>query len=232
MLLDDLPIVAGCLLGLLMYKPPLAVLTFVALIFGRYWKTLISACITCLFLSLISLAAFGYQTWIDYFKVMSMPMKLLACGATSLDVEPTFISAVLSAGFGIKVAYLVQIMVMVVVVAGVAWVWKKKLFLVLRGAVLVLGTLLFVPYAFVYDLAILALPLCWLWEDGRINGRWPGELLLLMCGWLVPLFAPILWQFIRVFQGKLQVAPIILLALFFLSLIKAKAAMKQAAANL
>jgi hypothetical protein len=227
LLLDRFPLAAGCLLGLLSYKPPLVGLAFLALIFGRYWRSLISAGATCLLLSLISLAVFGYQAWLDYFRVMSLPMQLLADGATSVDVEPTFMAAVLSAGFGIKAAYLVQLVVMLLVVAGVAWVWGKKLALALRGAVLVLGTLLFTPYAFVYDLAILALPLIWLWEDGRVHGRLPGELLLLMFGWLAPLAAPILWQFLRIFQGKLQVAPAVLLALFFLALLKAKAAMNR-----
>jgi hypothetical protein len=48
-----------------------------------------------------------------------------------------------------------------------------------------------------------------------------------MFGWLAPLAAPILWQFLRIFQGKLQVAPAVLLALFFLALLKAKAAMNR-----
>ena len=40
LLLDGWPILAGCLFGLLSYKPTLLILALAALIFGRYWKTL------------------------------------------------------------------------------------------------------------------------------------------------------------------------------------------------
>ncbi len=134
---------------------------------------------------------------------------------------PTFFAATLSAGFGIMAAYLVQGVAMLLAVAGVAWVWRRHTGLALRGSVLVLGTFLFTPYAQIYDLALLALPLCWLWEEGRIHGRLPGELLLLFIGWLMPLAEQILWNWINIFDGKLQIAPVIILALFFLSLVKA-----------
>ena len=54
LLLDYFPLGAGCLFGLLCYKPPLAVLVLVALIFGRYWKTSTAALVT---LSLLAGAA-------------------------------------------------------------------------------------------------------------------------------------------------------------------------------
>ena len=116
-----------------------------------------------------------------------MPMKLLEIGWAPWSIMPTFFAAIRSVGFGVKVAYLVQGAVMLLVVAGVAWVWMRKANLALRGSVLVLGPLLFTPYVFVYDLALLALPLAWLWEDGRVRGRLPGEFILLLCGWLCPL---------------------------------------------
>ena len=83
---------------------------------------------------------------------------------------------------------------MLLAAAGVAWVWRRKTDLAIRGSVLVLGTLLFTPYVMVYDLALLALPLCWLWEAGRLHGRLPGELLLLLLVWLVPILGQVLWE--------------------------------------
>ena len=143
------------------------------------------------------------------------------------DIMPTFFAAALSAGVGVKTAYLVQGVIMLAVVAGVSWVWCKKPSIAIRGAVLVLGTLLFTPYEFVCDLAILALPLAWLWEEGRIHGRLPGELILLLFGWLLPIAAPLLWDWINFLNGKLQIGPVILLALFCLSLVKARQAMAR-----
>ncbi len=227
-LLDSFPLGAGCLFGLLCYKPPLAVLVLAALIFGRYWKTLIAALVTLSLLSGASLMAFGYQTWLAYFQVQALPMHLLELGAANWGIMSTCFAAMLSAGSGVKTAYLVQGAVMLAVLAAVAWVWRLRLSLPIRGAVLVLGTLLFTPYAFVYDLALLALPLGWLWEEGHRRGRWPGELLLLWFGWLMPYAAMMLWNDLNIFNGKLQLAPLILLALFLLSLARARIALKQA----
>ncbi|MCL4501233.1 MAG: DUF2029 domain-containing protein [Deltaproteobacteria bacterium] len=227
LLLDQSPVLAGCLFGLLCYKPPLAALIMVALIFGRYWKTLISALVTLLLLSTASLIVFGYRVWIEYFHVQSVPMRLLELGGADWSIMTSVFAAVRSAGLGIQAAYLIQGLVMLAVLAAVAWVWRRRLSLPNRGAVLVLGTFLFTPYAFVYDLALLILPLGWLWEEGRRCGRLPGELLLLWFGWLMPYAAMILWNRINIFDGKFQLAPIILLMLFLLSLARARIALKQ-----
>ena len=227
LLLERSPLTAGCLFGFLSYKPHMVILIIPALIFGRYWKVLIVTMATALILLLMSIMAFGYQIWPEYVKVMAFPLHELESGSASWRIMPTFFAAVLSAGFGIKSAFLVQGVVMLAVAAGVGWVWSKKISLARRSAVLVLGTLLFTPYAFVYDLAILALPLAWLWEDGRRHGRWPGELLLLLSGWLMPWAAPLLWDGINVFAGKLQIGPLILAALFLLAFFKAKNAIYQ-----
>ena len=226
------PVAAGCLFAFLCYKPQFIILIFPALICGRYWKTLVGTFTTSLLMLLTSIMAFGYQVWIEYFQVMSIPMKQLETGMAQWTIMPTFFAAVLSAGFGVKAAYLVQGVIMMAVVAGVSWVWCQKTSIAIRGAALVLGTLLFTPYATIYDLAILALPLGWLWEEGRLKGRLPGELILLLFGWLLPIAAPLLWERINFLNGKLQIGPVILLALFLLSLAKAKTAIGQSPPNL
>ena len=229
LLLDRYPIIAGCLFGLLAYKPPLVILTFIALGFGRYWKTLITAFATIIILVLLSLAVFGLEVWLAYFKAMLVPMTQMEGTSDLFVLAPTFFAAIRAAGFGTRVAYPVQWVVMALVLVGVGWVWQKKLAITLRGAVLVLGTLVFTPYSFVYDLAILALPLLWLWEEGRLHGRLPGELILLLLGWLLPFEARFFYIF-NFLYGKLQIAPLILLALFLLALAKAKTALDRRAA--
>jgi alpha-1,2-mannosyltransferase len=221
LLLDHSPLVASILLGLLSFKPHFFVLILIALIFGRYWKVLIGTITTSIALSVISLLVFGLEVWTAYVNVMAIPMHLLEMGAASWQIMPTFFAATLSAGFGVKEAYLVQGMVMLIVLTGVAWVWMKHANPALRGSVLTLGLLLFTPYGFIYDLALLALPLCWLWEEGRLRGRLPGELILLSCGWVMPLVMPFMWAWVNFWQGKLQIGPVVLLALFFLVLVKA-----------
>ena len=227
LLLDHSPYIAGCLIGCLCYKPQFIVLTLFALMIGRYWKVVIAALATSLFLSFVSIIIFGPEVWFAYFKIMPIPMKLLEEGLANWMIMPTFFAAVLTACLGVKAAYMVQGVVMLVVVGGVAWVWREKASLALRGSVLTLGLLLFTPYAFIYELAILALPLCWLWEEGRARGRFPGELMLLCCGWVMPFFITYLWTKINFFQGKLQIGPVVLLGLFLLALVKTKKSLRS-----
>jgi hypothetical protein len=226
LLLDNSPLLSGCLIGFLCYKPQFIILILLALLVGRFWKTLIAALATSLILLFASFLLFGREVWLAYFAVMSLPMKLLEIGWAPWSLMSTFFAATLSAGFDVKVAYLVQGVVMLIVVGGVAWVWLRKTNLAVRGSVLTLGLLLFTPYAFVYDLALLALPLCWLWEDGRARGRLPGELILLLCGWLMPIFVTLIWDNVNILHGRLQIAPVVLAALFLLALIKSKSQFK------
>lgn len=232
LLLEGWPILAGCLFGLLSYKPTLLILALIALVVGRYWQALISALASAIILAIASAVVFGVQVWTAFLNIMPIPMSHLALGQTNWQITPTFFAATLSAGFGVRAAYLVQGVAMLLAAAGVAWVWRRKTDLAIRGSVLVLGTLLFTPYVMVYDLALLALPLCWLWEAGRIHGRLPGELLLLLLVWLVPILGQVLWGWVNLFYGKLQISPVIILALFCLSLVKARQAMAQDSVSL
>ena len=227
-LLDGWSLAAGCLFGLMTYKPHLAILVFPALMLARRWKAFTAAVATSLLLIFISVAVFGYQLWLTYFQAMAFPMREVEMGSAPWRIMPTFFVAVRAAGGGVTAAYLIQGVVMLAVAAGVAWVWRKPAApLASRGAVLILGALLFTPYEFDYDLAILALPLGWLWEEGRRRGRLPGELLLLLLGWLAPVAAPIAYTWINIFQGHLQIGPVILSALFLFSLRKARAAISE-----
>ena len=205
--LDRSPLLAGFLIGFLCYKPQFVLLILVALIVGGYWKTIIAFLATSLSLVLATIVVFGPGTWIAYFKVMSLPMKLLEIGQTAWSIMPTFFAATLSAGLSVRAAYLVQGVIMLVVLGGVVWVWMQKANLSLRGSVLTIGLLLFTPYSFIYELALLALPLCWLWEEGHVRGRLPGELFLLLCGWLMPFVAPLLWNPLNILRREITNRP-------------------------
>lgn len=220
LLMNNSPIIAGFLLGFLCYKPQFIALISIALLLGRYWRVLIATLTTTILLSIISALVFGPKMWVTYFKIMPIPMKLLEMGQTAWCIMPTFFAATLSAGFSVTAAYLVQAIVIAIVLVGVGWIWGKTDNLALQRAILVLGLLLFTPYAHVYELALLALPLCWLWEDGISNGWLPGEFLLLLCAWLTPFFLSFIWFSVEIFNGKLQIGPLVLMMLFLLCLIK------------
>jgi len=96
----------------------------------------------------------------------------------------------------------------------VFWVWSREAAPAgVRAAVLVLCALLFPPYEFLYDLAILALPLAWLAWEGHVEGWRPGEQTLLVLAFLTPLLVPIFARTIH-----LQIAPLVLTALLAMAL--------------
>lgn len=221
LLLDTHPVAGGLLLGMMSYKPNLALLIPLALIAGRRWRALLSAGASALAMVLLSFMALGYQVWIEYWKISAVPVTLSAkIGPWS--IMPTFYSTVLSLGFDLVTAYTVQCLVMAIVAFLVAWAWYREANFVLRASILTLGILLFTPYAFTYDLAILSLPLVWLWVDGQKNGRFPGETLLLFLGWISPFFTQIIWSLRLIPERKVQITSLILLALFFLTAAKVR----------
>jgi hypothetical protein len=100
----------------------------------------------------------------------------------------------------------------------VSWGWLRISSPAFRGALLTLAILLCTPYAFDYDLAVLALPLAWLSWEAHVEG-WimPGEQVILLIGWLMPIIAPIIAK-----ATNLQFGPIILITLIVLAVKRSK----------
>lgn len=222
LLLDSSPAAAGVLLGLLTYKPHLAALVPLALIAGRRWRALTAMIATAATLILASLIVLGSDVWLAFlnkvlFSFQGLENSTISPGSNlPLEKMPTIFAAVLLAGSNLLTATIFQVATMFLVALMVAWVWRREAPLALRASVLVLGIFLFTPYDFVYDLAILALPLAWLGWDGYTRGWLPGEKVCLVLGFLTPLAAPGLAQATRV-----QIAPLVLAALMYLALRRA-----------
>jgi len=210
LLLDNYPLAGGFLLGLLSYKPQLAILAPVALIAARRWRALAAMLMGALILILASLLSLGTEVWIAFFHTGSLPLQLLKEGRLPVEKMITVFSAILLAGGGVRSALIVQAGLMVGVASGIIWIWRREASLAIRASALVVGALLFTPYAFPYDLAILALPLAWLGWEGFTQGWLPPEPAVLGLGWLAPLIAPLLGII------KFQLTPLILVALFVL----------------
>jgi hypothetical protein len=215
-LLNHSPWAAGFLLGLVSYKPHLFVLVPVALIAARRWQALLATLATALLLALASLWLFGPEVWAAFRENLGLAMSLARQGLLPLNKLVTIFGALLQAGVGFTSALIIQAMVMAVVAAAVCYVWHRKISLARQASTLVLGTLLFTPYAFSYDLALLALPLAWLGWEGYQAGWLPGEPGLLCLAWLLPFITPLLAII------KCQITPLILAALLILVVISSK----------
>ena len=184
--LDSSPIVAGIFLGALLYKPQLGILVPLALVAAKQWKALGAMLITAACLVLVSVLVFGYDSWTAFLKNIPFAERL-----TDIPLYwrkmPTVFAAARLAGLGPEVAWLLQGIVSLAVLAGVGWVWSRQSSMATKASILVLGILLFTRYSFHYDYALLAIPLAWLWQEGQTTGWLSLEPLLLLCGWLWPL---------------------------------------------
>jgi len=217
LLLDRSPGAAGLLLALLTYKPHLAVLVPLALAAGRRWRALLAMAAGTAALTLAATLALGTQPWVAFISHIFTAVKTLEAGGLKIFLIMSSVSsAVLLRGGGAVSAGLLQGATMLIAASLVVWVWRRGAAPPICYASLVLGILLFVPYCFVYDLALLALPLAWLGWDGHTRGWLPGEKTCLALGWLTPLVAPLLAQ-----AASLQISPLIIGALMYLALRRA-----------
>jgi hypothetical protein len=215
LLLDGQPLIGGALLGLMSYKPHLMPLIILALVAGRYWQALTALLASTAGLALLSLMIFDVNVWIGFWRNISLPMKLIEQGVIPADKMVTFFSAALLSGASLSVAWALQISIMLGVAIAVFWVWYRGNSPAIRAAVLVLGILLFTPYAFVYDFTLLALPLAWLgWEVYRTDWR-PMEQDMLCLIWTLPILTPAFMML------KFQIGPLILMILLVLTLKRA-----------
>lgn len=217
LLLDRRPFVGGLTLGLLSFKPQFMVLIPLALAAGKRWQALAGVIAGAAGLAVISGLVLGFDTWTAFWNNLYSARRVLEQGYVPWFKMPTTFVAVNMLGGGLRLAQVLQVIVAGLAAAAVLLLWAWDAPLPIRGASLCLGILLASPYAYDYDLAILALPIAWLAWDGVNKGWRQGEQTILVLAWLTPLFAPFIAQL-----TKLQLGPLVFLAFLFLLLLRGK----------
>ena len=189
LILEDSPMVSGMLLGLVSYKPHLAALIPLALLAGRRWRALVGAVFSGLGLILGSALIFGYHIWGAFLNNIPATMNNLHTEALWFYKMPSVFAAVRLGGHGVAMAWACHAVAMLAAVALVVWIWSGPASPAIRAAALVLAILLFSPHIWYYDLTLLALALAWLWWEGYTKGWLPGEQMLLIWSWIIPLMS-------------------------------------------
>lgn len=223
LLVDRHPWLAGCLLGLLSYKPQLAVLIPVALVAGRQWRALGGAAAATASLALASLFFLGSDPWVAFFASLPEVSRIATDAGFRLKMV-TFYPAALSLGAGMVTAGLLQGLAALGAAAAVVWAWSRKLPMALRGSLLAMGILLGTPYALEYDLTLLALAFAWLGWEEYTRRRIQGEAFLMAC-WAGLFFAGFAAP-----QMGFQASPLIILALLGFALWRTRRADQAGAA--
>lgn len=223
LLLENRPVAAGILFGLLSCKPHLGLLVPLALLCGRQWTVFAAASITTLVFGAASALALGPDVWLAFWRNMPLLSDILEQGGVPWDKMVSLFTAMRLLGLGAVPAYVLQGTLALVVATGVAWAWSRAIPPRLAAAVLVSGALVATPYVFDYDLVLLAVPIALLARDGSENGWLPGDREVLVAAWLVPLLSPVIAH-----ASGIQLGWLCLVALFAVALRRAAAVEKEA----
>jgi hypothetical protein len=211
LLIDTRPRTAGLLLGLLCYKPHLALLAPVALAAGGHWRAFAAAALSVAASIALSVACFGLAPWHAYLGELAGARAVYETGRIELAGFVTPFGAARLLGVAPTVAYAAQLAATVIVATIVFWIWRRDTDPARRGAALAAGILLSVPLALLYDLMIAAVAMLWLVRAAARDGFQPWEKLLLAFCFLVPLACRYVGEGLGIPLAPL--APIALLAL-------------------
>lgn len=205
---DRRPIVAGILFGMLTFKPQLGLLLPVLLICERRWRSIAAAAATAIALVLMSVAVFGPQSWIGYFRYVA-PYQAEVMNTLGGDFPHMMGSAFGSArslGLDAQTAMWVH-MPFAALAAGLVLfgLWRladadARAFLTLIAGMLV------VPYSAAYDFGALA-TFAALWPLSN-KERQPRPLLRV----LLILIAALPMAMLPLGQAGLPLTPVLLLA--------------------
>jgi hypothetical protein len=189
-MLEERPIFAGVLIGCLAYKPQFGLLIPLVLIATGRWRAFASAAVTVAIMTLAVTFAFGLDVWSAFFATGKFTRTVvLEQGGTGWYKIQSVFSWVRMWDGGIALAYAAQAAITLAVAAALCWLWRSRASYPLKGAGLLIGTLLATPYSLDYDLMLLAPAIAYLSVDGFARGFGPYEKTIVAALWIVPLVA-------------------------------------------
>lgn len=184
------PILAGVLLGLLCYKPQFALLLPFALVADGRWRATFAAAATVVVVCALSLAAFGPETWEAFRESATFTRTVvLEAGATGWEKIVSAFAAARALGADIAVAYAVQGVTTLAVIAVTMRLWRSDAPFERKAAALLAGSLLVTPYALDYDLMLLGPAIAFLVRDALARGWRPGLAAVLLGAYIAPIAA-------------------------------------------
>ncbi|MDD1778318.1 MAG: DUF2029 domain-containing protein [Candidatus Helarchaeota archaeon] len=217
LLMKLFPFIGGLFLGLLIYKPHLAVLIPFALIAGRCWRALLGMMTSGIAFIMMSIMIFGIKPWLSFFKNIPFAFEALETRSLPLHEIPSVFGELLLIGIDPLHARNIHIITALIAVIITVWIWWNRTHYQLRASALAIGCLLLSPHICSHDLAILALPLAWMGFQLYTDRGSRKEQAVLVLIWLAPLFSRQIALAIHI-----QMMPLILFGFLFFILLKAK----------
>ncbi len=213
MLLERRPVVAGILLGALIYKPQFALILPVLLLATRNCRAILGALASSAFLVAVTLALWGWPVWQAFFDSLPLTRQVvIEQGATGWYKIVSPFAAARMWGAGLPLAYMMQFAVTLGAIAAVAWASLKQP-PERRNALVCAAVLASTPYVLDYDLVMLLPALAWIWIDRQRSGWLAWDKTLLAFIWAAPLAGRQLAEFIYLPLDLLSIFAVAWLAL-------------------
>lgn len=154
--LKRFPVIGGILLASLTYKPQFCLLVPVVLVAARMWRAAVAAGLTVVFLIVSSSAAFGWSIWLTWIQSISQYRDLLQTNQSRFDhLMPTVMASMREVGASQLTGYSTQFILATIVAA---FVWRTIAHTLddRSIAAVIVATVLVTPYAFTYDMPMIA----------------------------------------------------------------------------
>ena len=210
--LDRRPLVAGILIGLMIYKPQFGPMFPLVLIATGRWRVIFGAAATVVALLLVTFIAFGPDVWPAFLASMTFTrVVLLEQGDVGFYKMQSVFAWVRLWGGGVTLAYIVQSLVTLSVAGALVWFWRSPARYPLNASALLIGTLLATPFCLDYDLMLLAPAIALLAIDGQRDGYCAWHKLVLAVLWLLPLISRSVAEAVSIPLA----APVMILAFVF-----------------
>jgi hypothetical protein len=178
------PVLSGCFLGLLTYKPHLGVLFPLALPASRNWRVLIAAGVATIAFGVAAAIAFGFDLWPSFLAgVIEARARVNHSHSVSNIIFPTALGVLRHFNVGIQTAWAVQAIVSALAASAVYILWSRPIPHALKAAAIAIASLLATPYALTYDYCILSMAAAFLVKDGLNRGFLSGERAIIFFCW-------------------------------------------------
>ncbi len=188
LLLERAPIWAGVCLGLLAYKPHLALCVPLVLLAARRWVALASCAATAAGLAGLSWAVLGAAPWRGFLAASGMMHEVIQGDDTWPRMLSTYAAfRILHAGP--LAAYAAQALVALCAACLAVRMAARRPGAAPEVSAMVAGSLLCTPYLLDYDLVCTAVPMAWVAGQAAIGGWLAWEKCLLGLLYLFPLEA-------------------------------------------
>lgn len=184
------PIIAGIAAGLLTIKPQLGLLIPVAFIAAGCWRAFAAAAATAILLAAASFFAYGVESWVGFFNGMSAHGARMASDIFPFHKLVTPFGLATMLGAPATAAGAVQIIAGLALAAYVFVVWRRIRDWDLRLAALATSAILATPYAFYYEIVIMAPAMMLIARRGATTGWLRFEIPSLIAVWILPLVMP------------------------------------------